>query len=156
MGSKKLVSEWRNLTYVVAWVFVKNFEKGFDSYRVFSRISFISWTYISEKKLNAYVARQNWIQPYTGHKFLFSELLVAYAYPFIYSKTKTNTLVLQNLLFVFVFVIKDIDLNTKPHMRNQNMAQLASWTSVVLWTKTCFSDTKTWTLRLFWCTTSLP
>lgn len=55
----------------------------------------------------------------------FSELLVAYAYPFIYSKTKTNTLVLQNL-FVFVFVIKDIDLNTKPHMRNQNMAQLAS------------------------------
>lgn len=86
----------------------------------------------------------------------FSELLVAYAYPFIYSKTKTNTLVLQNLLFVFVFVIKDIDLNTKPHMRNQNMAQLASWTSVVLWTKTCFSDIKTWTLRLLWCTTSLP
>lgn len=55
----------------------------------------------------------------------FSELLVAYAYPFIYSKTKANTLVLQNL-FVFVFAIKDIDLNTKPHMRNQNMAQLAN------------------------------
>ena len=155
MGSKKLVSEWRNLTYVVAWVCEEFRERVWLLPGFFENFVHIL-DLISEKKLNAYVARQNWIQPYTGHKFLFSELLVAYAYPFIYSKTKTNTLVLQNLLFAFVFVIKDIDLNTKPHMRNQNMAQLASWTSVVLWTKTCFSDIKTWTLRLFWCTTSLP
>ena len=152
MGSKKLVSEWRNLTYVVAWAWISR--KGLTLTGFFRK--FRSYPGLTS-------LRKNWMHlPQDRTEFsltldtsFFSELLVAYAYPFIYSKTKANTLVLQNL-FVFVFVIKDIDLNSKPHMRNQNMAQLANWTSVVLWTKTCFSDIKTWTFRLFWCTTSLP